>query len=243
MSDAKPGYNADPEIYFSEAYQDVMYTGVIGAFSRLVHRLMDRPFRGTRTPVVLEVGSGTGQHAAFAATDFDTYLQSDINKDLVARQAPTDPRVVPVVANAEDLTEFETDSIDRLVATCLLAHLDHPEQALREWRRVVRPGGNISIYVPAEPGMLLRLLRHAAVAPKSRRHGQDHLALVYRDHRNHYPGMREMIKGVFSGDHVTRRRFPTRFLGWNASLFEIFHITVASHVHDSGATLPGSSVS
>lgn len=218
--------NTDPADYFSEAYQDVMYTGVIGFYSRLVHRLMDRPFKGQETPVILEVGAGAGQHAPYTSTHFTTYYQTDTNKELIDQQCPTDSRVIPLLADAEDLASFETDSIDRLVATCLLAHLDNPERALREWRRVVKPGGSISIYLPAEPGMLLRLLRHAAVAPKSKRFGQDHLSIVYRDHRNHYPGMRQMIRQSFPEDKVQRRRFPTRWLGWNFSLFEIVHIVV-----------------
>lgn len=218
--------NTDAKEYFSEAYQDVMYTGVIGFYSRLVHRIMDRPFKGTRTPVVLEVGAGAGQHAPYTSTYFDTYYQSDISPTLVDQQSPQDSRVVPIVANAEDLSDFENNSVDRVVATCLLAHLDRPEKALEEWRRVVKPGGTISIYLPSEPGILLRFLRHVAVAPKSKRNGQDHLAVVYRDHRNHYPGMKQMVRTVFGRDKVVRKRFPTRWLGWNLSLFEIVHVTV-----------------
>ena len=203
-----------------------MYTGVIGFYSRLVHRLIDRPFQGQTTRIMLEVGAGAGQHAQHVSTVFETYYQTDANAELIGQQHPMDARVIPLVANAEDLSTFDTDSVDRLVATCLLAHLDHPEQALAEWRRVVKPGGSISIYLPAEPGMLLRFLRHAAVAPKSRRLGQDHLSIVYRDHRNHYPGMRQMIRLAFPQDEIRRRRFPTRWLGWNFSLFEIVHIVV-----------------
>lgn len=219
--------NSDPDQYFSEAYQDVMYTGVIGYYSRLVHRLMDRPFRGELTPVVLEVGAGVGQHAAYASTEFTKYFQTDRNINLVDQQKVTpNSGIVPMVADAEDLSSFEASSVDRLIATCLLAHLDHPDQALAEWRRVVRPGGSISIYLPAEPGILLRLLRHMAVAPKSKRLGQDHVSMVYRDHRNHYPGMRHLVAAAFPEDDICRKRFPTRWLGWNLSLFEIVHVRV-----------------
>ena len=205
-----------------------MYTGVIGFYSRLVHRLMERPFRGQVSPVVLEVGAGVGQHAAYASTKFEKYFQTDRNPSLIAKQnVMPDSRIVPMVADAEDLSAFETSSVDRLIATCLLAHLNHPDQALMEWRRVVRPGGSISIYLPAEPGMLLRFLRHVAVAPKSKRRGQDHVSMVYRDHRNHYPGMRHFISAAFRHDEICRRRFPTRWLGWNLSLFEIIHIRVS----------------
>lgn len=218
--------NTHPADYFSEAYQDVMYTGVIGFYSRLVHRLMERPFANTHAPIIVEVGAGAGQHAPFVQGSFDTYFQTDLDPTLASQGFPQDPRVVSQAANAEALSEFTDDSVDRVIATCLLAHLDHPERALEEWRRVTKPGGSISIYLPTEPGMLLRFLRHFAVAPKSKRHGQDHLSIVYRDHRNHYPGMKHMIKTVFVDDQVRFKRFPTRFLGWNFALFEIVQITV-----------------
>lgn len=214
--------------YFAGDYQEVMYTGIIGFYSRLTHKLLDRPFRKARTPVVLEVGAGAGQHAHFALTDFDTYYLTDISPEVIKERVVDDPRIIPQFADAEKLDEFQDDSVDRVVATCLLAHLTNPEQALHEWRRVTKPGGTISIYIPAEPGMLLRLLRHTAVAPKSRKLGNDHLAIVYRHHRNHYPAMRMVVRSVFVQDTIKRRRFPTRFLGWNFSLFEIYHITKRS---------------
>jgi phosphatidylethanolamine/phosphatidyl-N-methylethanolamine N-methyltransferase len=211
--------------YFAEDYQKVMYTGVIGIYSRLTHKLLDWPFRGSKTPTILEVGAGVGQHARYALTEFDTYYSTDISVEAVGACEVHDPRITATVADAQSLTNFADESVDRVVATCLLAHLSEPEQALQEWRRVLKPGGSVSIYVPAEPGMLLRLLRHLAVAPKSRKLGNDHLAIIYRDHRNHYPSMRLLIEAVFAQDAIQRRRFPTRLLGWNFSLFDIFHIT------------------
>ena len=211
--------------YFAEDYQQVMYTGVIGFYSRLTHKLLDWPFRGSATPTILEVGAGVGQHAQYALTEFDTYYSTDISEEAISASAADDPRITPMVADAQDLSNFADESVDRVVATCLLAHLSEPEEALQEWRRVLKPGGSVSIYVPAEPGMLLRLLRNLAVVPKSRKLGNDHLAIIYRDHRNHYPTMRLLIESVFAQDTIKRRRFPTRLLGWNFSLFDVFHIT------------------
>lgn len=219
--------SASPQRYFREAYNDVMYSGAVGVYSRFVHWLLERPYRHARTPVVLELGAGHGQHAPFVRGQVETYLETDLDATL----APAGERLVcgrPVQRrqlDATDLSEFADGSVDRVIATCLLAHLDRPEEALQEWRRVVRPGGYLTIYVPAEPGMLLRMLRHLVMVPKSRKHGQDHLATVYRDHRNHYPLMRTVLRSVFAGDEVKRVRFPLRWLGWNFSLFEVYHVT------------------
>jgi ubiquinone/menaquinone biosynthesis C-methylase UbiE len=43
--------------------------------------------------------------------------------------------------NAEKLDLIADNAYDRLTATCLIAHLANPEQALVEWRRVVKSGG------------------------------------------------------------------------------------------------------
>ena len=225
MSDTPEApYRSSPGSYFADDYQTVMYTGTIGVYSKLTHKLMDWPFRNTTTPVVLEVGAGVGQHALHALTKFEHYYLTDLSEEAIQACVVDDSRVTPLVADAQELSAFDDESVDRIVATCLLAHLSDPEKALEEWRRVLKTGGSLSIYVPAEPGMLLRLLRQMFVVPKSRKLGNDHLAIIYRDHRNHYPSMRLMIRSVFSSDVIKQRRFPTRFLGWNFSLFEIFHV-------------------
>lgn len=212
--------------YYRDAYQDVMYTGAVGAYSRVMHRLMERPFRGGYYPVILEVGSGAGQHVQYADCTWDEYWETDLNPDLQAQRDRVvhGQPVTHVRADAQDLSQFADGSVDRVIATCLLAHLPNPEAALQEWRRVLRPGGTVSIYIPSEPGMLLRLVRRVVMVPKSRKLGQDHLGTVFRDHRNHFPGMKVMIDSVFARDRINRRRYPMPGLGWNFSLFEIVHI-------------------
>jgi SAM-dependent methyltransferase len=54
---------------------------------------------------------------------------------------------------------FEDAAFDRLIACHVLEHLYKPHEALREWNRVVRPGGIISIVLPCDPGLMYRLGR------------------------------------------------------------------------------------
>lgn len=225
-SKKRAALSSSPEEYFQNAYQQVMYTGLAGIYSVFVHYLIERPFRGQSTPRVIELGAGHGQHAKHVRTKVDEYIELDIDPALAPRgpRAANGAPVKRVVGNAEDLSGFKSQSFDRLIATCLLAHLDHPEDALREWRRVVKPGGSLTIYVPAEPGMLLRLARRIFMVRKAARFGQDHMATIYRDHRNHFPGMQSAISSVFADDCITRQRFPFKKAGWNLSLFEIVHI-------------------
>lgn len=217
------GLDSSPERYQREAYHDVMYTGAVGTFSGLVHRIMERPFRSKDSGDVLELGAGAGQHAEYVAT-FTTYLETDIAPRPERGPEPREG-VERALVDAQDLSRFPDASFDRVIATCLLAHLDQPEKALQEWRRVTRPGGTVTIYVPSEPGMLLRLARATIMVPKARRFAQDHVATVYREHRNHYPAMRMLVDSTFRDDDVRRSRWPVPFVGWNFSLFDVVHAT------------------
>jgi predicted SAM-dependent methyltransferase len=55
------------------------------------------------------------------------------------------------VGDAKDLSRFAEDSFDEVYASHVLEHLDPRlamEPALKEWRRVLRPGGMLCVSVP-----------------------------------------------------------------------------------------------
>jgi SAM-dependent methyltransferase len=56
--------------------------------------------------------------------------------------------VANVVTSGDDLTMFADDSLDFVVARHNLAHYHDPVRTLREWKRVLRPGGRIGVVVP-----------------------------------------------------------------------------------------------
>jgi ubiquinone/menaquinone biosynthesis C-methylase UbiE len=49
---------------------------------------------------------------------------------------------------------------DRVIVTCVLHHIPNLELALTEIRRVAKPGAQINLYVPCDPGSLYRGVRH-----------------------------------------------------------------------------------
>ena len=112
---------------------------------------------------------------------------------------------------------------------CLLHHLDNPHGALKHWRRVVKPGGCLSLFVPCDPGLVWRVGRAMTTFRRARQLGMSSTemrCLNAREHRNHVASLRWMIAEVFADDEVRVRRFPFgRLGGWNTNLFMTFQIT------------------
>ena len=95
---------------------------------------------------VLEIGAGTGINlphydgnvASLVVTEPEPAMLRRLQRN-VREQAPL-ARVLR--APAEDLP-FEDDTFDTVVSTLVLCGVDDQERALREARRVLRPGGRL----------------------------------------------------------------------------------------------------
>jgi len=213
----------------SSNYELCYYTGVVGMLYSFVHQQIEKPFKkGARFERILELGAGSGEHLPFVKCDYQEYVMSDI-------AGPND-RMVTILdkhkftkflnLDAHNLRELPDKFFDRVVATCLIVHLSDPFLALSEWRRVLKPGGHLTIYVAPEPGWLIRLTRKMLFWPKARRNGNLSPEFsAYQEHRIHFLTVSSSISKVFQQDLKVHKRFPTRFLSWNFSFFDIYHIT------------------
>lgn len=74
-----------------------------------------------------------------------------VNVDLIEQfDSEGKPYALDVKTNANDLHMFEDNSVDIIVAHHLFEHIaihDH-DAFITEWRRVLRPGGILAIFVP-----------------------------------------------------------------------------------------------
>lgn len=122
--------------------------------------------------------------------------------------------------------EFKPGYFDRIIITCVLHHLENPYLTLTKVDRWLKPGGTVSIFLPCDPGIAVRLSRSLFVNPKAKRVGFFKYNLVNAlEHRNHAWGLTIMLKEIFSKHEVKRRYYPFYFPNNNFNLFSIWQIT------------------
>jgi ubiquinone/menaquinone biosynthesis C-methylase UbiE len=95
---------------------------------------------------VLEIGGGTGANVEHYGPDVRSLTIVEparpMLRRLQARLREEMPQARVLRASAEDLP-FEDDSFDVVVSTLVLCTVDDQPRALRELRRVLRPGGRL----------------------------------------------------------------------------------------------------
>ena len=139
---AAAGYDAKWGIDFGDIGRDQTRQKLVKALGRWP----DRPFGRA-----LEIGSGTGYFALNLMQEgaIERLVATDISEGMLSTLAATagrlgyGERVQTVRADAERLP-FEDASFDLVLGHAVLHHIPDLGQALREFQRVLRPGGAIA---------------------------------------------------------------------------------------------------
>ena len=104
---------------------------------------------------LLDVGCGEGL-IGFGALErgAGSVIFSDISQPLLTfcREAAESLGVLErcrfVVASADDLSAFDSESVDVVTTRSVLIYIENKQAAFEEFFRVLRPGGRISLYEP-----------------------------------------------------------------------------------------------
>ena len=217
--------------YYGDYSNGFMREGLTGFIFSKVNRMIEKKFnKNTYFENILELAATDYNHVGYVKCQYKKYIVSDIDTKNFKLTNPPNEKIDVLCVDAKDLRQFSNDQFDRIIVTCLVQHLEGMNHALREWRRVLRPGGYISIYVSCEPGFLLRGSRfllnqsRARYSLRKKQSRYDHLAFVYAEHKSYYLAVKYAIKEIFEKDLVDTAAFPFRFLSWNFNLWKIYTI-------------------
>jgi len=92
---------------------------------------------------VLDVACGPGYLSGIAASRGALVVGADFSPEMLNMAREFHPEIEFRVADAEALP-FETASFDAVVMSFVLGHLAHPERAIAEAHRVLKPGGRFA---------------------------------------------------------------------------------------------------
>jgi len=215
---------------FAEVYDKSNYASPLQAWvMRKSHSLLEKPFGADQHfPRVVEIGAGTGEHVGFVRHRFDNYTLTDLDpKTLAVARSKVGEQFVGKLTfeaqTAERLT-YADDSFDRLVASHVLEHIHRPHLAIKEWRRVVRNGGLLSILIPTDPGVAWRVGRHLGPRKHAIAQGIAYDYVMAREHVNSCNNLIALLRHYFSERKEAWWPLPVASIDMN--LFFAAHVVV-----------------
>lgn len=216
------------ERWYNEVYSKITYSVLTCKIQSWMHGSLEKKIKSTDyMEKVLELGGNKGEHIDYIKHKYKSYLLTDSKNRLELSELERfQKRQVDFKVMAAEELSIETESIDRLIVTCLLHHLIEPEKALFEMKRVVKIGGQLDIFLSGDPGFLFRLARRIGPESWARKHGLLEVKKLIdaRDHRNHIGALQKQIRHVFREDEIIEKSYPINNLGWNFILWKTFRI-------------------
>ena len=208
--------------YFDEQYTELIQEGVGGGFNKRIHKKLEKNLNSDFYGVVLEVGALNGYHKKFVKHGYDFYYETDI---LIKETERISENYTRKFQDAEHLNDFDDESVDRVLATCLISHMQDPEKCLMEIRRVIKKRGSVvSLWVANDPSLLLRMLQVIFRKRKFKKYGLDYDSLQFRQHINYYTRVDYLINDVFRNHRIIKTQMPIKGLSYHLNLATIYQI-------------------
>ncbi len=212
---------------FSEIYDDSNYAKPLRSFvMREGHKFAEKAFDNqVHFDRVLEIGAGTGEHFPFVRHNFNEYILSDMNPKVldVAKKKLSgvlDERLQFEMQIGSNLS-YPDNSFDRVLAIHILEHIYQPHLALKEWYRVLKPGGVLTILIPTDPGIAWRLGRHLGPRKNALAQGIAYDYIMAREHVNSCNNLIAILRYYFPKAKQAWWPFAVPLLDVN--LFFYFH--------------------
>jgi SAM-dependent methyltransferase len=234
MADVSPAGRESPEAilddWYAHHYSEIAVTADGSFFERFMHTSMERR-QGPEQHFsqVLEVGGNKGEHLRYVRHSYDRYLLTDLRPPTVPDELRADPKIELGECDVTAMP-YPDASFDRVVSTCVLHHVESPFTAAAEMRRVLKPGGQVTILVPADPGLAYRVGKGLTSGRAAKKRGLSELHDVVSalDHRNHFRSVHTQLRYVFRQDQISVDWFPFRVPSPELNAFIVFRARVTS---------------
>ena len=211
--------------YYTHYYDKLQHSGIQGLGQRLMNNRLEK-YWTNKPSITLELGFGSGQHLD-SVLDWprEIYVGLDSRVSTLNCKIPNAVKLAVIEGDIHFLP-FPDKSIERILMTCVLHHIDNPYGALCEISRILDKNGEIAILMPTDPGLLNRLIKKFTVHKKAKRLENYDSRLIYAlDHRNHIDALISIIKYVFKDDKIKIKYGPFGYIkSWNLNLFVIVSI-------------------
>lgn len=225
----------DRMLRYTKTVRDRIHSsGLFGRANKAFHRALEHNRQGGNFPDVLEIGSGNLEHLVYVRHRCTRYFAVDLLEPFGASAAisarPTNIAAVEVLQMDGTALDFPDKTFDRVLATCVIMHVERPDFALVEWLRVTKPGGVVDFLVPCDPGLVLRIFRWLVNERTAMRFGvsrREYRLLNAIDHVSSFARIDELVRMVVheSADLTAQTTyFPFRIPSWNLNGFAVYSI-------------------
>ena len=214
--------------YYSDIYNKYLTDD---CFIRIANKKLEKKLERNSNKsdnYVLEIGGSGGEHVKYVSNfpekNYVILDPRETPKPAMRRIKKLSSKIKFISGVAEEIP-FPDLFFDRVISSCVLAHLDDPLASLLECRRVTKENGTLSFLVTTDPGLLNQLIKKIYSYPKLNKLSSYPASLLYAlDHQNGVINLLAIIKYVFRHDDIKMNYHPFFFPSINLNLAVIVHI-------------------
>jgi SAM-dependent methyltransferase len=157
----------------------------------------------------LELGAGLGAHLAFEELPRQDYHCIELRQNMADAITQRFPEVTAAVGDCQRHLPYDDAFFDRIVVVHVLEHLPDLPACLDEAKRVLKPGGLISVVLPCDPGLAYEVARKiSAERIFKKRYGLPYGWLIRREHINSPLEILQLLSERFT--EIDRSYFPLK---------------------------------